>query len=375
MIKRDICIICSSSLNNIYILENVPIKLACIKNPEKNMHHLSFVQCNSCKTIQLDELIPLEILYSESHNYTSVGKLWYHYFEMISNKISSVSARKNILEIGCPSGKIANTINNYNKWFIVEPNKNKKIQFHENIFFIEKYFDETFTITEKIDIIVHSHLFEHIYDPNDFLKKCYDILKEDGEMIFGVPNMDIFTEKEICPFLGIFFEHTIFLNKATISYLLCKNNFEIIEITNYKEHSTIYYCKKKITTKISKIENEVFHGIDYYTNFMDYVNKYQTFIDSCNIIIKDADKPVYIYGASYNTQYLISLGLDLQKIKGILDAGKEKQDKYFYGYDLLVYSPEILYNTDCIVILKMGYYTNEILETILAINPNIMILK
>jgi hypothetical protein len=69
------------------------------------------------------------------------------------------------------------------------------------------------------------------------------------------------------------------------------------------------------------------------------------------------------------------LGINSNKIKGILDNSIEKQNKYFYGYDIYIYSPEILKNDkDCIIIVKNGCYTNEIIEQILNINKNINII-
>jgi hypothetical protein len=73
--KRNLCSICNSSLKNIYLLENHPTKMLCTNSPVKDFSNLSFSQCLSCNTIQLDELIPLEMLYSDSHNYTSFGKI------------------------------------------------------------------------------------------------------------------------------------------------------------------------------------------------------------------------------------------------------------------------------------------------------------
>jgi len=178
--------------------------------------------------------MPLDILYAESHNHISVGKMWENYFKLFMHKINHIVKNKNILEIGDPSGKIALKADEYNKWFIVEPNKNPNIAFDKKIFFIESFFDDNFNINEKIDVIIHSHLFEHIYEPNNFLKKCYKVLNNEGDMFFGVPNMQHFTETDACPFLGIFFEHTIFLNKENISYLLNNNNFEIIEIIDFE---------------------------------------------------------------------------------------------------------------------------------------------
>ena len=375
--KRNTCAICDSSLKKIYLLDKHPTKLLCTTSPVNDFSTLSFSQCIYCNTIQLDELIPLELLYSDSHNNLSYGKLWENYFKTFINKLTPITQDKNILEIGCPSAKIALNVTNYNKWIIVEPNKNKKIDFNKNIVFVEKFFNSDFNLNMDIDIdiIIHSHLLEHIYYPNEFFKKCYDLLKPNGIMMFGVPNMNYFTENNITPFLGIYFEHTIFLNKENIGYLLKRNNFELVEIIDYENHSTIYHCKKiEQVEKIEQIE-QIIHIKNYYNSFIESVNLYKLYINNCNNIIKNTNKNVYIFGASYNTQFLLSLGLNSSKIKGILDNSYEKQSKFLYGYDIPIYSPEILKNNNkCIIILKNGCYINEILEQILNISKNVAII-
>jgi len=351
----------------IYTLQNVPLKLTCTDTPFNNCSNLSCSQCAQCLTIQLNTLIPLDILYSGSHNYTSMGTIWKEYFELFLQKIQPIIQKRNVLEIGCPSGKIALKANDYNKWFIVEPNKNDAIIFNENIHFIETFFGEHFEIDDKIDVIIHSHLFEHIYEPNVFLKKCYETLSADGEMFFGVPNMDVIAETGICPFLGIFFEHTIALTKENIKYVLTKNNFEIVEIIDYKQHSTLYHCRKKTNQDWIPRKHQI---INKYETFMQTNKVYEAFAEKCNERIVNSNKDVYIFGASYNTQFLMCFGIRVDKIKGILDNSKEKQGKYLYGYELQIYDPNVLKNSDCIVILKNGYYLNEVFDQIIGINPN-----
>lgn len=396
--KRQVCAICQSRLNHIYILNYMPKKLSCIDNPIYDTASLSFAQCDICNTIQLDELIPLNILYSESHNYTSVGKIWENYFKMFCNIIEPIISNKNVLEIGCPSGKIALQMNNYNQWFIVEPNKNVNVNFNDNIIFIQNFFDEHFKIDKIVDVIIHSHLFEHIYEPIVFLKKCFEILSENGEMVFGVPNMEHMAETGICPFLGVFFEHTIFLNKDNITYLLNRHGFEIIKIIDYEKHSTLYHCRKiktfikvhdvttindcVIMSSESTVEESVNNSIDYQFKLKNYyeiynntLNEYKLFVNICNDIIINTNTQVYLFGASYNSQFLSCLGLNINKITGILDNCKEKQGKYLYGYNLKIFDPTILINNNCIVILKNGYYASEIKKQIMYINKNTRIIS
>ena len=371
-INRNNCAICNGNLKYIYSIENTPIMLSCVQHIENfEYSNMSFSQCCSCNTIQLDKLIPLEILYSNSHNYNSVGETWKGYFQLFNEKISKILKDKNILEIGCPSGKLALSHNNYKKWYIVEPNKNKSIDFNEKIIFIESFFDNNLKINEKIDIIVHSHLFEHIYEPNVFLKKCYEILEENGEMIFGVPDMQHISENKLSLFLGIFFEHTIFLNKDNIVFLLKQNGFDILDIIDYANHSTIYHVKK---SKNIKLMNAM-PIYNYYESFMNSINVFLNNIKYFNSIIENTNKNVYIFGASYNTQLLLTIGLNKNKINGILDNCKDKQNKYLYGYNLIINNPEIIKENDCIVILHNGYYSNEIREQLKNINSTFEIIE
>jgi predicted SAM-dependent methyltransferase len=371
-IPRDVCAICNSNLLHGYALEKFPVNLSCSEFSNKyNYDTLSFSQCIGCNTIQLDKLIPLNILYQTSHNVASVGKVWENYFDLFIKKIAPLIEQKNVLEIGCPSGKLALKCNNYNKWYIVDPNKNNEINFNDKIIFIQKFFDNTFKFDTCVDIIIHSHLFEHIYEPNDFLKKCNEILNENSEMIFGVPNMQFLTENSLALFVGISFEHTIFLNKENISYLLNTNGFEIIEIIDYENHSTIYHVKKQ-KNNIYSIEN--FKITNYSNAFCSLIDEYRLFTDKCNLVINNnIHKDIFIFGASNNTQMLLFCGLDKEKFKGILDNCKEKQNKYFYGTKLKIYNPEILINNDAVVILKNGYYTEEICAQIKKINDNLII--
>ena len=373
---RTNCVICANKISHIYKLSSIPLASSVTEMPISNFDDLSYSICNTCNTIQLDKLMPLHILYGESHNFSSVGEIWKNHFLFFSEKIEHIINDKIVMEIGCPTGKIANLCCNYKKWYAVEPNINTDSYKLQNINFIREFFDDNITnhINEKIDVIIHSHLFEHIYEPNIFLKNCFDLLSDDGEMFFSVPNMQFIADNSIVPFFGVFFEHTIFLNKENITYLLEVNNFIIVDIFYYKNHSIFFHVKKnkeitkpKFITNISDI-NKFNNNIIYYNEFI-LKCKYQI------SKIQNQYKNIYIFGAYYNTQILLAMGLNNINISGILDNCIEKQNKYLYGYDILIKSPNILKNEDSIIILKNGVYSNEIYDQIININKNTYIIN
>ena len=212
ILERKKCVYCKSKLKKILELANFPIKFACVKKIEKwENTTLSFAYCNNCKTIQLDKLIDLKTLYSVSHNTNIVGNLWQNLYTFIKNIIMVDVEKSNVLEIGCPSGKILRTQNKYKFWYIIDPNViniDKK-----NVITINDFFNENTKLEKKIDLIVHSHLFEHIYEPIEFIKNCYNILENNGKMVFAIPNMEYHLINNISPFGSINFEHTIFHTK------------------------------------------------------------------------------------------------------------------------------------------------------------------
>ena len=78
---------------------------------------------------------------------------------------------KKVFEIGGAKGILAKKCHEKNPdldWKIIEPNphpvENSKAQF------IEGFFDENFNYDLKDTTIIHSHVFEHIYHPHQFMK-------------------------------------------------------------------------------------------------------------------------------------------------------------------------------------------------------------
>lgn len=366
MIYRYNCSVCLGELEHIYEIPNYPINFSCVVTPQNKNIDLSYSVCKSCGTLQLDKLAPLNDLYEVNHNTAIVGNTWDRYFNLFASNIKTLINDKTILEIGCPTAKIASRSTGFKKWYIVQPNKDVDININ-NVEFIDSYFDDSLKV-DNVDVIIHSHVFEHIYEPHSFLNKCNSILKEDGIMYFAVPNMEVIAKENLAPFCGVMLEHNIFYNINNISYLLNLNGFKIVEIIEYEKHSIFFHCKKG-----DYIKTEL--KVDVYDYFMNSLNYYNDFIKRCNSIISNVDKEVYIFGASYNSQLILNMGLNSNSVKGILDNSKDKQGKYFYGTNLKVNSPSILKEKNCVIILRNGYYSSEIKEQLLSINKELIIIN
>lgn len=379
MILRNKCIICDVPTEIIHTEYNVPISFTTVAiNTDYKYSTLSYGYCNKCNIIQLNELIELHILYDTGHNYQVVGDTWKQYFSQFTELLMPYIKKKNILEIGCPSGKIANNCDHYNSWNIIDPNV--KIFDNKKINSISNFFDDKSTFDFNVDVIVHSHLFEHIYYPIPFLNNCYNILEENGYMIFGIPNMEYIMKNKISLFFGVMFEHNIFYSVSNIIKMLEQTNFKIIDVSFYKNHSIFFKvqktnssgCKYTLTNNVFSTDNLNLKE-QIMENSMYYDNCIKTWINYLDT--KTDNKVIYIFGASYNTSLLLHKISNRINIKCVLDNCLQKQGQYFYGYNYLISSPTILKNENAIVILKNGVYNEEIKKSLLDLNNNTIFLE
>ena len=378
-IDKKQCSICESSkLNNILSIKNVPIATYTVENVEDYLFEdYNIVMCEECNTFQLKYLIDPNILYNGKHHSVIIGETWKKHFEEFGKFIKKYSTKNNnFLEFGDPDQKTCRQFNisEYNKWYIIDPciinNKHD-----EKIILIKDFFDDSFDFNkfniQSIDLIVHSHFFEHLYNPTLFLNKMYDILNDDGLMIFSIPNMSYLANLHEHPTMGLFFEHHYFLCIENLNYILTKCGFNILNIQYYKNHSIFISCKKIVKKKINKII------INYKKeDILSCFNKFNIFIKKISNILDNYNGVVYLYGASDVTKVLISLGMNkyINNITGILDNNKYRHDKYLYGTKLKVFSPNIIKNiNNCIIIGSLNVYSSEIKDQLYSINKKCII--
>ena len=356
-------------LETLHSIEKFPIFMGCTSKPKSEdlFAEQTWQISKNNGIIQLKSLLPLEILYPEHHNAGIIGNTWIEHHKKFGEFILKFGS-KSILEIGGSHGILAKYCMEKKKlkWTILEPNpipiKNCKAKF------IKGFFDNKFINREPIDAIVHSHVFEHIYSPLDFMKEISNKLDINQRLMFSIPNMNVMLKKKYTNCLN--FEHTFFINESLADYLVTSNNFFIQEKKYFKDdHSIFYSCIKKNNVKTKHLPKNSYE--ENKKSFNEFISYHTELVRKLNSNI-DKKKEVFLFGAHIFSQYLIMLGLSTKNIKCILDNDKDKQNKRLYGTDLFVKSPKSLKEiSNPLVILKAGTYNDEIKEDILKnINSN-----
>lgn len=352
------------NLETLLNIKNFPVFFGCTDKDESEDLKCNMNWAIDPKTgiIQLTELVPLDILYMEQH-VDAIGPTWNDYNISFSDYVCE-NIEGDVIEIGGGSGKIANLVLEKKKdikYSIIEPNP--LCEPSERLNIIKSFFSKDLKSQFKNNCtIIFSQVYEHIYDPQEFLEEINEFLPVGGKMVFAYPNLEYWFKHKFTN--AINFEHTLLMTDYFVDYFLEKAGFKIIEKKDYKNHSHFYTVEKiGSKKKYVEIENKYNH---YKLMFEEFVDYHKKIVSDINSAIENTNSDVFLFGGHIFSQYLIMFGLNVEKIKFILDNSPLKQEKRLYGTRLIVKSPSILKNYDKpMVILKAGLYNDEIKKDIL----------
>lgn len=374
---RNNSLLSDNAMETLFVIKDFPVSMSCIPENFSNekVLDMEFQICKKTGIIQLKKYPTFDDMYISAHN-SSTGKVWNDLFELMAEKTLNIVDKINnpkILEIGggalLLASKILKNNTNIEKYDIFEKNSSLKYSTDERIHLIEEYFDSNTRISYKPDIIIHSHVLEHVWNPVEFISAIKDI--SCNYHCFIVPNLQVTFEKKYTN--AINFEHNFFITEPYIDTILHNNNFEIIEKEYYLDHSIIYitkYIEKEIIPQsfpnlYDKYNQLAIDFKDYHNNEIVKINKK----------IEKFDGIVYLFGGHIFSQFLISFGLKVDKINCILDNSKEKNKQRLYGTNLIVEFPDIIKNNkNCAVILKVASYQEEIKKQLYELNKDVVII-
>ena len=358
-------------LELLHELKNFPVFMGCVDHGsnEDLCADQSWSISSNNGIIQLNKLIPLNILYQTQH-VGAIGGLWTEHHLKFSKFIQQ-QAPNSVLEIGGAHGILSREYKKANPidWTILEPNPSPVEGVDAT--FIKGFFDDKFIFDGKIDTIIHSHVFEHVYYPNEFIIHISNFLEEGQKLIFSIPNMEEMLKRKYTNCIN--FEHTVFITEPYIDYLLSKHGFRQVAKKYFKDDHSIFYAYIK-DTKTETIELPTRLYESNKKLYLDFVDYHKKLIIDLNETIKkvDPEQSIYLFGAHVFAQYLIELGLDTSRIVCLLDNDINKQGKRLYGTNMMVKSPKVLADVkNPIIILKAGVYDDEVKRDILEnINKN-----
>jgi len=148
---------------------------------------------------------------------------------------------------------------------------------------IESPIEKLDGLKDSVNVIASFEVIEHLYSPEEFLTKCYELLKTNGLVVISCPNFygfDIATLKEVSN--SIDHEHLNYFNPDSLSLLLEKVGFEVLEtITPGKLDADI--VRNKVLNKEFYIDDNPFLENLLIDKWDELGEKFQEFLAENNL--------------------------------------------------------------------------------------------
>jgi 2-polyprenyl-3-methyl-5-hydroxy-6-metoxy-1,4-benzoquinol methylase len=97
---------------------------------------------------------------------------------------------------------------------------------------IERRIEDAAGHIDEADIVVSFEVIEHLFDPSNFVTHCAQLLPRGGLLVLTCPNGLGFDVAVLGPgSLAIDVEHVNLFNQESLSHLLVKSGFEVLEAT------------------------------------------------------------------------------------------------------------------------------------------------
>jgi len=313
----------------------------------------NYFVCNTCDFIftsnYLDDTL-IENYYKNISKYEGDAKgkvdiskrlMSQRQFDFINN--SNISY-ETVLEIGASTGFNLSTFKQHNKIvYGVEPstlNKKNALELYE-IDLFDGMYEEFYKLNneKKYDLIIMSHVLEHIHNPNEIIKK---LNKQNNKFIYiEVPSFEVQIESE--PYGSFFYEHVNHFTTNSLSFLMNQNGYNALSISinyNVNGESPNYPVICSLWEKNDKTSGKktILHSSFLINNYLsNSENKFKLIQEKVQNIPKNSK--IAIWGTGSHTSRLLGMTNLLEKnIVKFYDSDKKKYqfkilDKQITAFD------------------------------------------
>lgn len=338
---RTECIWCGSrDLSDIFPVERlIPIASYTTEAPKPGVWiPLNVQRCSQCFGHQVKTLGDPAIVYGKNHAYsygTTLRDMCKEFTVFLG------SSGTNILEIGGGNGFLADMILAERPeigYTIVDPSYFGSTERRS----IAPCFFEDYLPSGSPDTLVMSHVFEHIYCPRKVLEA---IPKSVTAVFLNFPDLESYVRNETFHVLNP--EHTFFVENQFLVKTFQRYGFRCTKQQSFRRHSVFFQFER---TTPSEPES--------YTNLRAdaLIAQYFQSIGRKVAEIQAAPEPVYLWPCSMHSQYVLSFGVDVSRIRGFLDNCEAKHGTYLYGYSI----PCLPFDANQTPVLLGGCFTPEV---------------
>lgn len=363
--------------------------------------YYDFVSCLNCGFVFADSIINQSTYstyysdfskYEEANSEVSSGggtSPWDK--SRIENTVNDIarycSTEDSVLDIGCANGGILSELKMKGYMHLLGLEPSEVCVKYVNRQGIKCSYGELFEAKEqllhqKFDMIILSHVMEHIYDVRKALTILKSLLNENGLIYIEVPDAANYSKHYIVPYYYFDSEHINHFDKHSLINLFCSTGFDLVITENksfYVNDNAKYPAVYGVFTKASKEQS---FSISKDETVIDEIKKYIDLsrTNSSNTEIEElikTNEPIVIFGAgNFTARLLETTCLKKCNIISIVDNDKKKQQTTFNNK--LVASPDFIKNFSGTIVVCSALFYEQIvhqLQMVMGINNKIVVIK
>jgi 2-polyprenyl-3-methyl-5-hydroxy-6-metoxy-1,4-benzoquinol methylase len=318
----------------------------------------NLVQCDRCLFIYADTSVTqqqLDIYYKELSKYEdkNIGTgggyskndkdRLLKTAEFISSQLPDKNAR--IVDLGCANGGLLKELKTlgFHNLVGIDPSSTC-VKITKDEVGCEAHQLSLFTMDErlgKFDLVILSHVLEHLLDLSATVEKLNDLLKEGGLLYVECPNASHYNEVIHAPLQEFNTEHINHFTEISFENLFGLHGYKkiftgnkVMKIASDQDYHGVYGVFKR-TGKLNytlKRDNEIIDSI------YDYINKSETMFE--NILNEfsgiDTSEPIALYGIGQFAFKLLSrLGVMNYNNLKLFDNNPLNVGKEIHGVEIL----------------------------------------
>ncbi|MBC7864448.1 MAG: methyltransferase domain-containing protein [Bacteroidia bacterium] len=338
---------------------------------------LSLSRCENCGLIQLADVVPAEMMFTNYLYVSSTTATFRKHFAEYAKSVKDKSFRKENLvavDIGSNDGLLVSCfVNEGMKGVGVEPAVNLSSDANKNgVPTINRYFDHE-TVLEiiskygKADIITANNVFAHIDDSQAVCRNANDLLSDTGMFVIEFPYLVTMVEEML--FDMIYHEHLSYIALISLKFLMNRFKMEIFDVDYVSSHGgslRVFIQKEggpyKVSDTVEKMmKNELEKGYDKQEIYTAFAHKVNMTKDKLVAFVKEAKaagKTISGYGAPAKGNTLINFcNFDDDQISYIVDDNPLKQNMLAPGSKIPVMPGSYLneHPTDYVIIFAWNF--------------------
>ena len=213
----------------------------------------NLIKCSKCDLIFSELQNDMEKLYEDviDHQYMQSIEFKEIYFKNTFKKIKKyVDKSKEVLEIGSYYGVFGSIINPEVKKYKGIELSAHGVEFSKKKYSLDaesKSIDQYFNTIEKLDVIIMSHVIEHLDTPFEDLKKIRDKMTNESVLIFSTFNMDSLIAKILGKhYYWIMPMHKFYFTKSFFRKFMDNNGLELVETISDTHTTSLKYFFTKV---------------------------------------------------------------------------------------------------------------------------------